>query len=547
MLEELVVHDLGVIERGEIVFGSGMTALTGETGAGKTLVVEAISLLLGGRADAHLIRAGAAQARVDGRFHRNGDEIILSRVIPKNGRSRAYINGHPVPVTELQSVGDSLLDLHGQHGHQSLVATSAQRNALDAFGAVEISSFQAIRSALSELRAEQVRLGGDRRSREREIDMLQFQIAEIGSAAIGDGHEDDRLREEEELLSDAVAHQEASQSALEALVGERGAAELLGGSLRVLGDRPPFIEEFARLKALAAELRDAANDLRATAERIEPDPERLDQIRIRRAKLRDLQRKYGDSLDSVLAFGRESASRLLDLTALDARAETIDAEIVAAEQREKKAFESIVVQRRAAGSVLAEKIERRLGDLAMKSARFFVDVEDQLPTSGDGAVTFLLAANPGSDAAPIAKVASGGELARIMLALRLALLEGRSQMTGDPPDTLLFDEVDAGIGGSAAVAVGQALADMAEGRQVLVVTHLPQVAACANSHVRITKVISGGQTRTTVESLDDGERVNELARMLAGTDSKTARQHAAELLAERHTRKHPKRNRSTPK
>lgn len=543
MLDELVVHDLGVIERGEIVFGSGMTAITGETGAGKTLVVEAIALLLGGRADAHLIRTGAAEARVDGRFHRNGEEIVLSRVIPKNGRSRAYINGHPVPVTELQAAGVTLLDLHGQHGHQSLVAASAQRSALDAFGAVDLTTFHTWRNRLSELRSEQVRLGGDRRAREREIDILRFQIAEIESAAIDDPGEDDVLRAEEDLLSDAVAHQEAGQAALEALIGEGGAAELLGGSLRVLGNRRPFVDAHDRVKALAAELRDVANDLRTAAERIEPNPERLEEIRIRRAKLRDLQRKYGDSLEVVLEFGRESSARMADLIALDARAETIDAEIVAAQLREADAFTDITAQRKVAGTALAEKIERRLGDLAMKSARLCVEVDDELPLSGDGSVTFLLAANPGSVPAPIAKVASGGELARIMLALRLALLEGRSLVTGDPPDTLLFDEVDAGIGGSAAVAVGQALVDMSDGRQVLVVTHLPQVAACANNHVRITKAVSGGQTRTTVESLSETDRVNELARMLAGTDSQTARQHAAELLAERQNRKRPKRKR----
>ncbi len=537
MLDELVVRDLGVIEYGEVVFDAGMTALTGETGAGKTLVVEAISLLLGGRADAQLIRAGAEQARVDGRFHRHGDEVVLSRVIPRNGRSRAYIDGHPVPVAQLQALGVLLLDLHGQHGHQSLVATSAQRSALDAFGAIDVSTFQQCRAVLHALRAEQVRLGGDRRARQREMDMLRFQIDEIESASIVDAQEDDRLRAEEELLADAVAHQEAGDAGVEALHGEGGATELIATALRVLANRGPFLDATARIKSLAAELADATNDLRSVAERIEPNPERLDQIRHRRAKLKDLQRKYGDSLDAVLAFAAESSLRLRDLAALDSRGETIDAEIELARTREEKAFVDIVRQRRDAGVVLAKKIEQRLGDLAMKSARIVVEIEDQLPSNGDGAVTFLLAANPGSDPAPLAKVASGGELARIMLALRLALLEGRSIVTGDPPDTLLFDEVDAGIGGSAAVAVGQSLADMAEGRQVLVVTHLPQVAAFANNHVRISKTIEGGQTRTTVESLDDQERVTELARMLAGNDSRTARQHAAELLAERHSRK----------
>jgi DNA repair protein RecN (Recombination protein N) len=533
VLDELVVRDLGVIEHGEVVFGPGMTALTGETGAGKTLVVEAISLLLGGRADAHLIRAGSPEARVDGRFHRGTDEIVLSRVIPRSGRSRAYVNGHPVPVTQLQELGESLLDLHGQHAHQSLVSAAAQRNALDAFGGIDLTAFHGWRTKLAGLRAEQVQLGGDHRAREREMDVLRFQLNEIAAASIIDENEDDRLRAEEELLGDAVAHQEAAQTALDDLTGEGGAGERLGNALRALANRAPFLESANRLKSVAAELRDAANDFRTVAERIEPDPERLDQIRQRRGKLRDLQRKYGESLESVLSFASENQVRLADLELLDTRAESIDAEIATALVREAAEYAKLVVARSKAGKELARAIEARLTNLAMASARMNVDVEVELPNTGDGAVTFLLAANPGSEPAPLAKVASGGELARIMLALRLALLDGRSVVSGDPPDTLLFDEVDAGIGGTAAVAVGNALADMAVGRQVLVVTHLPQVAACANQHVRVSKTVTGSQTRTTVASLSDDERVNELARMLAGTDSATARQHAAELLSDR--------------
>jgi DNA repair protein RecN (Recombination protein N) len=536
MLDELVVHDLGVIERGEVVFGTGMTALTGETGAGKTLVVEAISLLLGGRADVGLIRAGCEEARVDGRFHRGTDEVVLSRVIPRSGRSRAYINGHPVPVIELQTIGAALLDLHGQHAHQSLASAAAQRDALDAFGGIDLVPFRACRAELVELRAEQVRLGGDHRAREREIDVLRFQLQEISSAAIVDVDEDHRLRDEEDVLADAVAHQEAAQTALDDLTGEGGAGERVGNALRVLANRQPFREAGLRLKSLAAELRDSANDLRTAADRIEPDPERLDLIRARRAKLKELQRKYGESLEVVLAFATESEIRLRELEAIDSRAEFIDADIAEAIKRERAAFEKVVGARQKSGSVLARSIEARLKSLAMTAARMEVDVESELPPTGEGIVTFLLAANPGSEPAPLAKVASGGELARIMLALRLALLDGRSLVRGDPPDTLLFDEVDAGIGGEAAVAVGQALAAMAEGRQVLVVTHLAQVAACAQHHVRVTKSVDGAQTRTTVATLKEAERIGELARMLSGSDSVTARKHAAELLGGRSVR-----------
>lgn len=532
MLEELIVSNLGVLEHGDILFGPEMTALTGETGAGKTLVVEAISLLLGDRADTQYIRTGADEARVDGRFRHGDDEVVLTRVLLRSGRSRAYINGKPVSVQQLHERGVQLVDLHGQHAHQSLVSASAQREALDAFGGVNLAELHRARALVALLRDEQAGLGGDQRAREREMDMLRFQLGEIDAARLERVDEDDCLREEEELLGDAVAHLDAARVAIEVLGGDGGAGDAVGEALRALGTRLPFLSVTERLRAVSAELRDIGGDLRVVTEGLDPDPNRLDVIRLRRAKLRELQRKYGESIEAILHFAGDARSRLTENERREHRAGTLDEEILRAERSLRVAFAHVVAERKTCGASLAAAIETRLSDLAMADAKVAIDIDDVLPATGDGSVVFLLAANPGSDAAPLSRVASGGELARVMLALRLALLEGRSLVSGDPPDTLLFDEVDAGIGGTAAVAVGRALSSMAVGRQVLVVTHLPQVAACATNHLRVQKLVADHKTRTEVLTLQPEERIAELARMLAGTDSVTARTHAEELLAE---------------
>ena len=538
MLSELVVSDLGVIEHGSVVFGNGMTALTGETGAGKTLVVEAIALLLGGRSETHLVRVGCAEARVDGRFHRVdgevAEDIVLSRVVPRTGRSRAYVDGRPVPVSVLIEIGATLVDLHGQHAHQSLLAAGTQRASLDAFGGIDIAELRVVRAQVRALIDEQASLGGDERSRAREIDLLQFQIREIDEAKVDGLDEGAELSRLEAVLADAAAHREAGSAAVDALSGDGGARETISQALRLLGAREPFSSVGARLRSVAAEVGDLAESIRDLAEGIDDDPATLDATRRRRQKLRDLQRKYGEDLEAVLRFRADASTRLDELLSHDRRAISVAAEISDARETESAVFGEVVTARRRTAKDLTVAIESRLAALAMASARLMIEVDESLPDAGDGTVTFLLAANPGSEPLPLAKVASGGELARIMLALRLALLDGRSLVSGDPPDTLLFDEVDAGIGGQAAVAVGEALASMSVGRQVLVVTHLPQVAACADQHVHVRKVTDGSTTRTEVRELDDDGRVTELARMLSGSpDSATARSHAEELMATR--------------
>ncbi|MBV9932698.1 MAG: DNA repair protein RecN [Actinobacteria bacterium] len=524
MLLELAVRDLGVIADLRLTFGPGMTALTGETGAGKTLVVEALELAVGGRADPVLVRPGADEAWVEARFELDGDEIVLARAIPAAGRSRGYIDGRMAPATALAETGARLLDLHGQHAHQSLLAPGPQRSSLDRYASIDRTPLRDARGALASIDAALAELGGDERARARELDLVRFQVNELDGAAITGPDEDESLQREEEVLADAAAHRQAAWAAADALAGDGGGADAVAAALTHVTGRAPFDSLQARLRGLVAELGDAAAEVRALAEGFEEDPERLAAVQARRAQLSDLRRKYGDSLADVLAFADDARRRLAELEGYEARAAQLDADrkhavdaVAAAEATAGKA-------RRKAAPKLAAAVQAHLQTLAMGGARFDVTVGDADP--GDE-VTFLLAANVGEPPLPLAKVASGGELARTMLAARLVLTRG--------PDTLVFDEVDAGVGGEAALAVGRALAALADpsaGHQVLVVTHLPQVAAFADHQVAISKAETGGRTVAGATALDDSGRVVELSRMLSGQpQSETARGHAEELLA----------------
>jgi DNA repair protein RecN (Recombination protein N) len=522
MLVELAVTDLGVIADLSLLLGPGMTALTGETGAGKTLLVTAIELLVGGRADATVVRPGASEARIEGRFVHGDDEVVLARVIPADGRSRAYVDGRLAPVSALAEIGAGLVDLHGQHAHQSLLAAATQRAALDAFGQVDLEPLRAARARLTEIDAALAALGGDERARAREIDLLRFQVRELDDAGLTDPAEDQALEAEESVLADAVAHREAAAAAHAALVDEGGAADAVAGALAALAGRSPYTEIEARLRAVAAEIGEAAADARHAGDAIDEDPERLDVLRARRQLLRDLRRKYGETLADVLAFTADARGRLDELESHDARAAALDTERAVALDDERACRAVVGAARRRVAPKLANAVQTRLVTLAMPKARLGVDVGAEDP--GDD-VRFLLSANPGEPLAPLSKIASGGELARSMLALRLAL--------GDATiETLVFDEVDAGIGGEAALAVGRSLAALATDAQVLVVTHLPQVAAFADAQIAVTKRESRGRTIASAEVLDDTTRVVELSRMLSGQpDSKVARGHAEELLA----------------
>jgi DNA repair protein RecN (Recombination protein N) len=539
VLVELAVRDLGVIAELRLLLGGGMTVVTGETGAGKTMVVDAIELLVGGRADPMLVRTGAEEAWVEGRFVRGEganeaadapDEVVVARAIPRSGRSRAYIDGRLATVSELAHLGALLVDLHGQHAHQSLLHSSAQRDALDRFGDIDLAPLRAARVAVHDLVDQLAGMGGDERSRARELDLVRYQVEEIDAAAITGPDEDDELEAEEDVLADAAAHREAAAAAVAALSGDgddattdgvASAAGAVGAAVGAVAGRRPFAPAEERLRALAAEVVDVAAELRAGGEAIDQDPERLERVRERRHLLRELRRKYGESLADVIAEGDRLQARLAELEDHDRRAAELDGELARAREVEAAAAADVAAARRAAAPELAARIQENLVDLAMPKAVVAIEVGGHDP--GDD-VEVQLAANPGTAPLPLAKVASGGELARTMLALRLVLT--------DAPPSLVFDEVDAGIGGRAALAVGRALARLGHEHQVLVVTHLPQVAAYADAQVSVAKQSDEVATVSHANLLDDGERVIELSRMLSGQpDSDAARVHAAELLA----------------
>lgn len=527
MLIELHIEDLGVISSLDLVVGAGLTVFTGETGAGKTMLVEAISLLVGGRADATMVRTGATEARVEGRFVDGDDEIVLARVIPVDGRSRAYVNGRLATVSTLAEHGVRLVDIHGQHAHQSLLNVAAQRGALDRFADVDLEPLREARARLTEIDASLAALGGDVRTRAREVDLLRFQLEELDAAAVTGPDEDDGLERLEDVLSGAQAHRAAASVAVDALTGDDGALDAVRGAIAALGARGPFAELATRLKGVAVELDDVAAEIRRMADGIDDDPARLAEVTERRQLLRNLRRKYGDTLADVLEFHERTRERLTELEGYDQAVERLERERERAMRDERRAAAAVGAARRAACEPLAAAVQAGLRELAMPRAEIVVDVGADDP--GDE-VTFLLAANPGTPPLPLHKVASGGELARTMLALRLVLIEA--------PGTLVFDEVDAGIGGSAATAVGAALAQLSRTHQVFVVTHLAQVAAMADQQVQVTKHVErdGDGERTTARAVVLGPeaRVAEVARMLSGSpDSSAAREHAAELLAAR--------------
>ena len=532
-LVELAVTDLGIIRELRLVLSRQMTALTGETGAGKTMIVGAIDLLLGGRADAALVRPGATQAVVEGRFDLGDEELVLTRVIPADGRSRAYVNGRMATVSTMTEVTGPLVDLHGQHAHQSLLDPAVQRRSLDSYGDIDLGDLSSARDDRRRLEAELADLGGDAGARAREADLLRYQLAEIDGASLDDPDEDESLDALEDLLAGAVAHQEAAGRATDLLTADRGVIDEVAAVVASLEARAPFANELQRLLDLQAELSDLAAEIRTKGEGIDNDPARLDEVRERRQLLVDLRRKYataprsdgsigGGRLADVIAYRLDAQTALDHIEGHDARAAQLEAELESARQREAKAAKVVAARRRAVAPDLAREVEVHLSELAMPKARLEVEVG---PTDPGDDVSFQLAANPGLPAGPLSKVASGGELARTMLALRLVV-------SGAPP-ILVFDEVDAGIGGDAAVAVGRSLARLGRDHQVLVVTHLAQVAASADHQVLISKQDDDDAVAMAATPLTGDSRVDEIARMLAGSDGGTSLRAAAADLLER--------------
>lgn len=540
MLAELRVSNLGVIEEVTVVLGPGMTALTGETGAGKTLIVDAIGLLLGAGADPVMVRPGASEATVEGRFvSADGEETILCRVIPAAGRSRAYVDGKMAGAAQLTEVGSSLVDMHGQHAHQTLLRPAVQRAMLDRFGGIDTDDVQRARMEVRRVEEAQAAIGGDARNRARETDLLKFQLAELDAAMLHSPDEDEVLRAEEARLGDAAALRDAATRVRQILTDDDGVSDRIGEALALLSGKEPLAELRDGLAAVGEEIADLARDARSAEEAFEDDPERLAEVSARRQVISELRRKYGETLGDVISYRDEARSRLDQLESHEATAAALEGERRDLLQKLQEAETRLLDARRASAPGLGAAVEARLRQLAMPNASFSVEVDDVPP--GD-TVTWKLGANRGEAVLALTKVASGGELARTMLAARLAVGPGGLAMglsglaagdgqSSDGPETLVFDEVDAGVGGEAATAVGRALAALGSDYQVLVVTHLPQVAAFADRHLVVRKTTEGGRTVAGVSAAEGADRVVEVSRMLSGSpESATARKHAEELL-----------------
>ena len=520
MLLELTVRGLGVIDETTLSFGPGLTALTGETGAGKTLLVDALALVMGGRPPRGIVADGGA-AYVEATFARpDGTEVILAREIPAEGRAKAWIDGRACSLAVLGEQAAGLCDIYGQHEHQSLLSATAIRRALDAFGGIDRTDLVAARAAVRDLEAERDALGGDPEELVRECALLDHQVGVIDAAAIQGPDEVDDLLVEAALRGDAVRLRSVLASGLEELEGhERGGARDHVARLRseILGHAALGVAHEALLDAEVA-LEEAASRLREALESIEADPVRASVVDERLKLLHDLTRMHGPTLADVLATRTALVERSAALRSSIERQSSLTDRLAEATRRLRAEEEELLSQRRDAAPRLCDGIRAHLPGLAL--ARSEVDVRVDGPAGEK--VELLFSANRGHAPQPVSAVASGGELARLMLALRLTLPGG--------PSCMVFDEVDAGIGGSTALVLASALAEVATDRQVLVVTHLAQVAARASGQVTVIKV-AGERDAARAQALDEEGRVGELARMLSGQpNSDAARRHARELL-----------------
>lgn len=560
MLEEIAIRELGVIDDAVLELGPGLTVLTGETGAGKTMVMTALGLLLGGKADAGLIRAGAERLSVEGRVRVAADSaaalraaeaggeldeapdgegtLILGRTVTAEGRSRAFVGGRSAPVGLLAELAEDLVAVHGQHDQQRLLRPARQRDLLDRYAGDKVAkALTAYRRCFDDLREVRARLGeitGRGRERAQEADLLRLGLTEIEAVA-PEPAEDVMLAAEIERLAHADALRAAASGAHDLLLTDADrtgtdAAALVGDARRTVEAMAAHDPELAALGKRVAELTyllaDVTADLASYAAGIEVDPNRLQSAQERLFDLGRLQRKYGDTVDEVLAWAQAASARLLELDADTDTTEELRADEARLDTQRTVLAADLTKARTKAAGRLAKAVTEELAGLAMAKAAFTVAVRPaEFGRDGADEIELLLAPHPGAPERAIQRSASGGELSRIMLALQVVLAGA------DPVPTFVFDEVDAGVGGKAAVEVGRRLAALARSSQVLVVTHLPQVAAFADRHLLVAKSDNGRVTRTGVTALEGEARVRELSRMLAGQeDSATARAHAEELL-----------------
>jgi DNA repair protein RecN (Recombination protein N) len=539
MLRFLKIQHLAVIDRLELELDAGLTVLTGETGAGKSMLVGAVGLLVGGRASADLVRTGEDTAIVEAIFETpEGREMIVRREVSAQGRSRALVDGALTTSAALREACGGLVDLHGQHEHQLLLDPATHLDLLDAFAQVgsERAAVAASFARWQALAAERDRLRSAERDAASRAEFLAFQLAEIARANVKPG-EDDELSAARTVLANADKLQRLCAEAYESLYeGDHAALTALGVVWRRLADLASVDSRFAPFvdarEGVKTQLEDLAFFLRSYASDIESSPARLQEVEDRLAVIERLKRKHGPALADVLDRQAALTRELSDIEHAGERGASLDADLASARAVYLRECEALGRRRQVAATEFGRALEKSLAELAMPRTRCEIRLEavgeDRWSDRGLEAGEFYLSPNPGEELRPLARIASGGELSRIMLALKTLA------STDAPGKTLIFDEVDAGIGGAVADVVGSRLQRLGRSAQVLCITHLPQIAAYGRSHYRIEKTVRGGRTRTDVSRILGAGREEELARMIAGADvSASVRASAREMLAAR--------------
>ena len=550
MLNELVIRNIAIIDNLHVSFHPGLNVLTGETGAGKSIIIDAVNLLLGGRASADLIRTGEEEAAVECLFDLSGEEVVtrrlasagidangellMKRTLSRSGRSRVYMNGGPATLSLLAEISSMLVNIYGQHESQTLLKPENHLFLLDGFGRIDSlrEKYHSLYEDYQKTRENIFLLEQSELESCRRMDLLSFQLREIEEAALVPG-EDESLEEENRRLVHGERLIRSSISAYDVLYDGEGA--ILGRLRRIIEDLeetgrldPELLSLASGLREPYLQLEDTAISLRDYGTRMEADPERLVAVSDRLDLIRRLKRKYAPTIEEILSFKEEVGRELQTLMGRDENLEMLRARMEELESGLREAGEGLSRARAEAAGELEAAMEREMADLAMKNAGFHVSFHrhEEPKATGMERVEFLFSPNPGESPKPLARIASGGELSRLMLALKQIHPES------DVP-TLIFDEVDSGIGGAVSTTVGKKLKRVAGNQQVLCITHLPQVAACADHHFKVTKHTESGRTRTSMETLSDDMRARELARMLSGAKpSEKALEHAREMIQE---------------
>lgn len=550
MLETLHIQNYALIDDLELDFHEGFNVLTGETGAGKSIIVGALNLVLGARASADAVRKGTKRAKIDALFRVphpserleeiltileievSEDSLLLSRVVTAEGRSRAYVEGNLLPISILAQIGDELVDLHGQHEHQSLLKLERQRELLDSFadtGGLARDLREKVKG-LRDLEKTIKELEGDDRETARRQDFLRHEAREIEEAQLGAGEEEE-VRARHNLITNAEKVATLASDVHASLYegSEAPVIDSLDLAVRNVQELAEIDKRFQPLveglESVRADVESIDDEIRQFTDSLEFDSQELEALNARLALIGNLKRKYGATIEEILAYGRKASEEIDAFNSRDERLETLRRERDDLRGDAMKEAERLSKKRRGAGRVFAQKISRALGELGMEGAVFDVSIDSgDLEASGVDRIEFMLSANPGEPQKALRHVASGGEISRVMLALKSELAQG------DGIDTLVFDEIDAGVGGAVANRVADKLKGLTRTHQTISITHLPQIAAAADAHFTVSKERRHGRTLTSIGEVRGTARIEEIARLLDGASTDVSMEHARELL-----------------